>query len=63
LKVLDLFDNPASHEPNYKMRVLNDLKSLQIHDKHKLSVIEKDEAVKFMNEFRGKKKKTRPFAW
>ena len=37
LTVLDLFDNPAAHEPNYKLRVLNDLRSLQIHDKHKVS--------------------------
>ena len=57
MKVLDLFDNPAAHEPNYKMRVLNELQKLQIHDKHKLSIVEKDEAVKFMSESKGKKKK------
>lgn len=45
------------------MRVLNDLRSLQIHDKHKLSIVEKDEAAKFMSESKGKKKKQRPFAW
>ena len=49
MTVLDLFDNPAAHEPNYKMRVLNSLQTLQIHDKHKISAVEKDEAVKFMS--------------
>ena len=63
MTVLDLFDNPAAHEPNYKMRVLNELQKLQIHDKHKLSIVEKDEAVKFMSESKGKKKKHRPFAY
>jgi hypothetical protein len=63
MKVLDLFENPAAHEPNYKMRVLNDLQHLQIHDKHKLSVVEKDEAKKFMSESRGQKKQHRPFAY
>jgi hypothetical protein len=28
LKVLEMFDNPAAHEPNYKMRVLNELQNL-----------------------------------
>lgn len=63
LKVIDLFDNPAAHEPNYKMRLLNELRSVEIHDKHKVSVVEKDEAIKFMSESAGRKKKHRPFAW
>ncbi len=36
---LDLFDNPAAHEPNYKMRVLNDLQHLNILDRHKVSIV------------------------
>jgi len=28
LKVLEMFDNPAAHEPNYKMRVLSELHNL-----------------------------------
>lgn len=58
-----MFDNPAAHEPNYKMRVLNELQNLEIHDRHKLSIVEKDEAVKFMSQANGKKKNARPFAW
>lgn len=42
MKILDLFDNPAAHEPNYKMRVLNDIQSIDILDRHKISVVEKD---------------------
>ena len=60
---LDLFDNPAAHEPNYKMRVLNDLQQLQILDRHKLTLPEKEEAVRFMSQAKGKKKNHRPFAW
>jgi hypothetical protein len=63
LKTLDLFDNPAAHEPNYKMRVLNELQNLEIHDRHKVSIVEIDEAVKFMNLAKGKNKNNRPFAW
>ena len=36
---LDLFDNPAAHEPNYKIRVLNDLQTLEILDRHKVSTV------------------------
>lgn len=60
---LDLFDNPAAHEPNYKLRVLNDMQSLEILDRHKVSIVEKDEAVKFMSLAKGKKKQHRPFAY
>jgi hypothetical protein len=63
MRHLDLFDNPAAHEPNYKMRVLNDLQQLEILDRHKVSRVEKDEAVKFMSQAKGKKKNHRPFAW
>jgi Leucine-rich repeat (LRR) protein len=63
LRHIDLFDNPAAHEPNYKMRVLNDLQQLEILDRHKVSIVEKDEAVKFMSQVKGKKKNLRPFAW
>jgi len=63
MKTLELFDNPAAHEPNYKMRVLNDLQNLEIFDRHKVSIVEKDEAIKFMNQSKGKNKNHRPFAW
>ena len=56
MKHLELFDNPAAHEPNYKFRVLHDLKPLEILDRHKVSVVEKDEAIKFMLQSKGKKK-------
>lgn len=39
MKHLDLFDNPAAHEPNYKFRVLNELQMLDILDRHKLSIV------------------------
>lgn len=45
------------------MRVLNDLQHLEILDRHKVSIVEKDEAVKFMSQVKGKKKTARPFAW
>lgn len=63
MRHLDLFDNPAAHEPNYKMRVLNELQHLDILDRHKLTIVEKDEAVRFMSQAKGKKKVQRPFAW
>lgn len=63
MKTLQLFDNPAAHEPNYKMRVLNDLPNLEIFDRHKVSIVEKDEAMKFMNQAKGKNKNHRPFAY
>jgi hypothetical protein len=63
MRHLDLFDNPAAHEPNYKLRVLSELQQLEILDRHKLSVVEKEEAVRFMIQAKGKKKNHRPFAW
>jgi hypothetical protein len=55
LKHFDLFSNPAAYEPNYKIRVLNEIRSLEIHDRHKISVVEKEDAIKFMNSSKGKK--------
>jgi RAB protein geranylgeranyltransferase component A len=45
------------------MRVLNDLPNLEIFDRHKVSIVEKDEAMKFMNQAKGKNKNHRPFAY
>jgi Leucine-rich repeat (LRR) protein len=39
LNRLDLFENPAAHEPNYKMRVLADIFHLQVLDRHKVPLI------------------------
>ena len=39
IKALELFDNPAAFEPNYKHRVLNELQSLEILDRHKVSIV------------------------
>ena len=60
---LDLFDNPAALEPSYKFRVLNELQGLEILDRHKVSAVEKAEAVKFMTQSKGKKANHRPFAY
>lgn len=60
---LDLFDNPAALEPSYKYRVLNELQGLEILDRHKVSAVEKAEAVKFMTQSKGKKTNHRPFAY
>lgn len=48
LKHLDLFDNPASHEPNYNKRVLFQLPSLYVLDWHKITEVEREEAVLFI---------------
>lgn len=44
------------------MRVLNDIPNLDIFDRHKVSIVEKDEAMKFMSQAKGKSKNNRPFA-
>lgn len=49
LKHLDLFGNPASHEPNYKYRIIAALSSLEVFDRHKISAQERVEAEAFMN--------------
>jgi protein phosphatase 1 regulatory subunit 7 len=57
LKHLDLFNNPAAHEPNYKQRVIYALPTLEILDKHKISYQEKIEAEVFMVGKKGTKGK------
>jgi U2 small nuclear ribonucleoprotein A' len=64
LKHLDLYDNPVAQEPNYKLRVLYALPTLEILDRHKISHQERKEAVKFMAGSKGKSKSSKkPFSW
>ena len=64
LKHLDLYDNPVAQEPNYKLRVLYALPTLEIIDRHKISHQEREEAIKFMAGSKGKSKfQSKPFSW
>ena len=56
LKHLDLFGNPAAHEPNYKFRIIAALTSLEVFDRHKITLQERMEAETFMSSG-GKNKK------
>lgn len=60
LKHLDLFNNPAAHEPNYKYRVICALPTLEILDRHKISLQERMEAESFMSS-KGKQKGPKRF--
>lgn len=51
LKNLNLFGNPISEEPEYRPRVIDALKSLEIFDRHKISIIEKIKAETIVKEY------------
>ena len=41
LKNLNLFGNPVAEEPEYRPRVVDAIKSLEIFDRHKIGIIER----------------------
>ena len=51
LKSLNLFGNPVAEEPEYRPRVIDTLKSLEIFDRHMVTTIEKIKAEKIVKEF------------
>ena len=62
LKNLNLFGNPVAEEPEYRPRVIDAIKSLEIFDRHKISVIERikdEEIVRVYNDPLSKKKVVR----
>ena len=59
LKNLNLFGNPVAEEPEYRPRVVDAIKSLEIFDRHKIGIIERikaEETVKVYNDPLSKKK-------
>ena len=51
LKNLNLFGNPVAEEPEYRPRVIDTLKSLEIFDRHMVTTIEKIKAEKIVKEY------------
>ena len=51
LKNLNLFGNPIAEEPEYRPRVVDAIKSLEIFDRHKITIIEKIQAEDIVKEF------------
>ena len=51
LKNLNLFGNPVAEEPEYRPRVIDSLKSLELFDRHMISTIERIKAEKIVKEF------------
>ena len=51
LKSLNLFGNPVAEEPEYRPRVIDTIKSLEIFDRHMVTTIEKIKAEKIVKEF------------
>ena len=51
LKSLNLFGNPVAEEPEYRPRVIDTLKSLEIFDRHMVTTIEKIKAEKIVKEY------------
>ena len=51
LKNLNLFGNPIAEEPEYRPRVVDAIKSLEILDRHKISIIERIKAEQTVIEF------------
>ena len=51
LKSLNLFGNPVAEEPEYRPRVVDTLKSLEIFDRHMVTTIERIKAEKIVKEF------------
>jgi len=45
---LDLYDNPLAQEDNYRLRVIGELETLQVLDRHSISEEEHEEARDFM---------------
>ena len=51
LKNLNLFGNPVAEEPEYRPRVIDSLKSLELFDRHMISSIERIKAEKIVKEY------------
>lgn len=51
LKNLSLFGNPLSEEPEYRNRVIFNINSLEVFDRHKITGIEKIKAEKIVLEY------------
>lgn len=51
LKNLSLFGNPLSEEPEYRNRVIFNIYSLEVFDRHKISGLEKTKAEKIVLEY------------
>ena len=51
LKSLNLFGNPVAEEPEYRPRVIDTIKSLEIFDRHMVTTMEKIKAEKIVKEF------------
>lgn len=48
LQVLDLFDNPLAQEDNYRLRMIGELDTLTVLDRHAISDEEREEAREYM---------------
>ena len=51
LKNLNLFANPVAEEPEYRPRVIDSLKSLEIFDRHLITMIERIKDEKIVKEY------------
>ena len=51
LKNLNLFENPIAEEPEYRPRVVDTLKKLEIFDRHLITVMERIKSEKVVKEF------------
>ena len=51
LKSLNLFGNPVAEEPEYRPRVIDTIKSLEIFDRHMVTKMEKIKAEKIVKEY------------
>jgi hypothetical protein len=51
LKNLNLFGNPIAEEPEYRPRVVDSLKSLELFDRHMITLIERIKAEQTVKEF------------
>ena len=52
LKNLDLFDNPIAQEDNYRLRVIGELPTLTMLDRHEITVEERKDAKAFMKKMK-----------
>ncbi len=47
IRHLDLFENPAAEEANYRLRVVLALPGLQVFDRHSITYIETQKAKEY----------------